>query len=172
MNKKIRLCMDVVLVILLVWFDQFTKKLAVTKLMGKPAFPLIKGVLEFDYLENRGVAFGMFQGQRVLILLVGVILIVGLLFLMLKMPEGRKFTIFNVILTFIIAGGIGNIIDRVSLEYVIDFISFVLINFPIFNVADCYVTCGVIAMCVMILFVFKEEDLEFLSFKKSKEKED
>ena len=46
------------------------------------------------------------------------------------------------------------------------------VNFPIFNVADCYVTCGVIAMCIMILFVFKEDDLEFLSFKKSKEKKD
>ncbi len=172
MNKKIRLCMDVVLVIVLVWLDQFTKKLAVDKLMDKPAFPIINGVLEFDYLENRGVAFGMFQGQRILILLVGVVVIAGLLYLMLKMPSGRKYTIFHVITAFIIAGGIGNIIDRVSLEYVIDFISFVLIDFPIFNVADCYVTCGVIAMCIMILFVFKEDDLDFLSFKKSKEKED
>ena len=172
MSKKIRLCMDVILVILLVWFDQFTKKLAVDKLMNKEPFTIIKGVLEFDYLENRGVAFGMFQGQRFLILIVGVIVIVGLLFLLIKMPQGRKFTIFHVIIAFIMAGGIGNIIDRTNLGYVIDFISFVLIDFPIFNVADCYVTCGVIAMCIMILFVFKEDDLEFLSFKKSKEKKD
>lgn len=172
MSKKIRLCMDVILVILLVWFDQFTKKLAVDKLMNKEPFTIIKGVLEFDYLENRGVAFGMFQGQRFLILIVGAIVIVGLLFLLIKMPQGRKFTIFHVIIAFIMAGGIGNIIDRTNLGYVIDFISFVLIDFPIFNVADCYVTCGVIAMCIMILFVFKEDDLEFLSFKKSKEKKD
>lgn len=172
MNKKVRLCMDIILAVVLVWFDQFTKKLAVAKLMGKPAFPIIKGVLEFDYLENRGVAFGMFQGQRVMILLVGVVFIVGILIFMMKMPRGSKYTVLHVILTFVIAGGIGNIIDRVSLEYVIDFISFVLINFPIFNVADCYVVCGVIAMCIMILFVFKDEDFEFLSFKKSEEKED
>lgn len=172
MSKKIRLCMDVILVILLVWFDQFTKKLAVDKLMNKEPFTIIKGVLEFDYLENRGVAFGMFQGQRFLILIIGAIVIVGLLFLLIKMPQGRKFTIFHVIIAFIMAGGIGNIIDRTNLGYVIDFISFVLIDFPIFNVADCYVTCGVIAMCIMILFVFKEDDLEFLSFKKSKEKKD
>lgn len=172
MNKKIRFCVDVILVILLVWFDQFTKKLAVDKLMNKEPFTIIKGVLEFDYLENRGVAFGMFQGQRFLILIIGAIVIVGLLFLLIKMPQGRKFTIFHVIIAFIMAGGIGNIIDRTNLGYVIDFISFVLIDFPIFNVADCYVTCGVIAMCIMILFVFKEDDLEFLSFKKSKEKKD
>ena len=155
MNKKIRLCMDIVLAIILVWFDQFTKRLAVAKLMN---------------ITKK--AFGMFQGQRIMILIVGAVLIFGLLFLMLRMPQGRKYTIFHVILTFVIAGGIGNIIDRVSLEYVIDFISFVLINFPIFNVADCYVVCGVIAMCIMLLFVFKDEDLDFLSFKKVEEKED
>ena len=140
--------------------------------MNKPAFPIIKGVLEFDYLENRGVAFGMFQGRMVMILIVGIVFIAGLLFFMLKMPEGKKYTILHVILSFVIAGGIGNIIDRVSLGYVIDFISFVLIHFPIFNVADCYVVCGVIAMCIMILFVFKDEDFEFLSFKKPEEKKD
>ena len=172
MNKKLRLCMDIILAVILVWFDQFTKKLAVSKLMGKPAFPIIKGVLEFDYLENRGVAFGMFQGQRIMILIVGVVFIVGLLIFMLKMPEGRKYTILHVILSFVIAGGVGNIIDRVSLEYVIDFISFVLIHFPIFNVADCYVVCGVIAMCIMILFVFKDEDFDYLSVKKAKEKKE
>lgn len=172
MNKKLRLCMDIILTVILVWFDQFTKKLAVSKLMGKPAFPIIKGVLEFDYLENRGVAFGMLQGQRIMILIVGVVFIVGLLIFMLKMPEGRKYTILHVILSFVIAGGVGNIIDRVSLEYVIDFISFVLIHFPIFNVADCYVVCGVIAMCIMILFVFRDEDFDYLSVKKPKEKKE
>lgn len=170
MNKKVRLCMDIVIAVVLVWFDQFTKKLAVSKLMNKPAFPIIKGVLEFDYLENRGVAFGMLQGQKIFILLVGFVFIVGLLFFMLKMPEGKKFTVLHVILSAVIAGGIGNIIDRVKLEYVIDFISFVLIDFPIFNVADCYVVCGMIAMCFMILFVFKDDDFDFMSFKKSKEK--
>ena len=104
--------------------------------------------------------------------IVGVVFIVGLLIFMLKMPEGRKYTILHVILSFVIAGGVGNIIDRVSLEYVIDFISFVLIHFPIFNVADCYVVCGVIAMCIMILFVFKDEDFDYLSVKKPKEKKE
>ena len=63
--------MDIIIAVVLVWFDQFTKKLAVSKLMNKPAFPIINGVLEFDYLENRGVAFGMLQGQKIFILLVG-----------------------------------------------------------------------------------------------------
>ncbi len=169
MSKKILLVLDVLLIAVLIVFDQFTKKLAVAKLMNQPAFVLIDGVLEFDYLENRGVAFGMFQGQRFMILLVGVVFLAVLSFFMFKMPKGKKYTVLHVILSFVIAGGIGNMIDRFRLEYVIDFISFVLINFPIFNVADCYVVCGVIAMCIMFLFVFKDEDLEFLSFKSSKE---
>lgn len=169
MSKKILLILDIILIAALIVFDQFTKKLAVAKLMNQPAFVLIDGVLELDYLENRGVAFGMFQGQRFMILLVGVVFLAVLLFFMFKMPAGKKYTVLHVILAFVIAGGIGNMIDRFRLEYVIDFISFVLINFPIFNVADCYVVCGVIAMCIMFLFVFKDEDLEFLSFKMSKE---
>ncbi len=169
MSKKILLILDVLLIAALIVFDQFTKKLAVAKLMNQPAFVLIDGVLELDYLENRGVAFGMFQGQRIMILLVGVVFLAILLFFMFKMPAGKKYTVLHIILSFIIAGGIGNMIDRFRLEYVIDFISFVLINFPIFNVADCYVVCGVIAMCIMFLFMFNDEDLEFLSFKMSKE---
>lgn len=169
MSKKILLILDIILIAALIIFDQFTKKLAVAKLMNQPAFVLIDGVLELDYLENRGVAFGMFQGQRFMILLVGIVFLAVLLFFMFKMPAGKKYTALHIILSFVIAGGIGNMIDRFRLEYVIDFISFVLINFPIFNVADCYVVCGVIAMCIMFLFVFKDEDLEFLSFKKSKE---
>lgn len=169
MSKKLLLAFDVLLIAVLIIFDQFTKKLAVAKLMNQPAFVLIDGVLELDYLENRGVAFGMFQGQRFMILLVGIIFMAVLSFLVFKMPAGKKYTAMHIILSFVIAGGIGNMIDRFQLEYVIDFISFVLINFPIFNVADCYVVCGVIAMCIMLLFVFKEEDLDFLSFKKSKE---
>lgn len=169
MSKKLLLALDVLLIAVLIIFDQFTKKLAVAKLMNQPAFVLIDGVLELDYLENRGVAFGMFQGQRFMILLVGIIFMAVLSFLVFKMPAGKKYTAMHIILSFVIAGGIGNMIDRFQLEYVIDFISFVLINFPIFNVADCYVVCGVIAMCIMLLFVFKEEDLDFLSFKKSKE---
>lgn len=169
MSKRVHMALEVLLIAVLVVFDQFTKKLAVEKLMNQPAYVLINGVLELDYLENRGVAFGMFQGQRILIFAVGIVFLAFLLFIKFKMPIGKKFTVLHIILSCIAAGGIGNMIDRVSLGYVIDFISFVLIDFPIFNVADCYVVCGVIAMCIMLLFVFEEDDLDFLSFKKTKE---
>ena len=70
-----------------------------------------------------------------------------------------------------IAGGIGNMIDRFRFDYVVDFISFVLINFPVFNVADCYIVTSVIILFILFLFVYKEKDLEFLNFKQNKYRE-
>lgn len=168
-NKKILFLIDAAIIAILIVFDQFTKHLAVVHLKEQQAVVLIKGVLELDYLENRGVAFGMFQNQRFMILLVGIIFMSVILFMMHKMPVNKKFIILHIVFSCIIAGGIGNMIDRISLGYVVDFISFVLINFPIFNVADCYVVCATIVLFIMFLFVLTEEDLDFISFKKAKE---
>lgn len=169
MSKKKLFVIDALVVLILLAFDQFTKYLSVQKLMNKPAFVLIKDVLEFDYLENRGVAFGMMQNQKWFILLTTFILLSVVLFVLFRLPEGKKFTVLHFVLSAIIAGGIGNMIDRLRLGYVIDFISFVLIDFPTFNVADCYIVCATIVLFIMFVFVFKEEDMDFLSFKKNKE---
>ena len=170
-HRGIMLLIDAIIVIVGIALDQFTKYLATEKLKGQSAFVLIDGVFELDYLENTGSAFGMFQGQRWLLLIVGVIFMALIVFLMLRLPEGKKFTVTHVILAFLVAGGVGNMIDRFSLGYVVDFFSFVLINYPIFNVADIYVVCATIGLFIMFLFVLKEEDLEFLSFsRKTKEK--
>lgn len=169
-NKKVLFFIDALVVAVLLALDQFTKHLAVVHLKEQPALSLIKGVLELDYLENRGVAFGMFQNQRVMILVTGVLFMALILFVMFRMPVNKKFMVLHIVFSCIIAGGIGNMIDRVAFGYVVDFISFVLINFPIFNVADCYVVCATIVLFIMFLFVLKEEELDFLSFKKAKEK--
>ena len=71
----------------------------------------------------------------------------------------------------IAAGAIGNMIDRIRLNYVVDFIYFVLINFPIFNVADMYVTISTAVLVIMLLFVYKENDLSFISFKQKRYRE-
>lgn len=170
LNKKkaIMLVLDILLGILLVWFDQFTKGLAVSHLKGRPAFSLIDGVLELQYLENHGMAFGMLQNQKVFIVLTGILFMLVLLFFLVKMPITSKFRVIHIMVVFIISGGLGNIIDRLRLDYVVDFISFVLINYPIFNVADIYVVCATIGVFIMFLFVLKEEDLEFLSLKRNR----
>ena len=170
MNKKVSrskmLIIDAVLAMLLLALDQFTKYLAIVRLKGNQPFVLIDGVLELDYLENRGSAFGMLQNQKVLLLTVGTIFVIALLLFLLRLPEQKKYCVLHLLVTGIIAGGIGNMIDRIRFDYVVDFISFVLINYPIFNVADIYVVVSTIGLFVLLLFVYKEEDLEFLSFQK------
>ncbi|MCM1057811.1 MAG: signal peptidase II [Firmicutes bacterium] len=178
MNKKsqkrakvIMLLIDMVVTALLLLLDQFTKYLAITRLKNNPAVVLIQDVLELDYLENRGSAFGMLQNQKFFILFVGFVFLAVILFFLFKLPGEKKFRIVHILLAAVIAGGIGNMIDRFRFDYVVDFISFVLINFPIFNVADCYIVVSVIGLFILFLFVFQEKDLEFLNFKQNRYRE-
>ena len=168
--KKKILALDGLLPLILIAFDQFTKQLAVTHLKGKEAFVLIKGVLELDYLENRGAAFGMLQNQKIFLVAVGVIFLAAICFFLLRVPDGKKYLILHILASVIISGGLGNMIDRLRLDYVVDFISFVLINFPIFNVADIYVVVATICVFILLLFVYKEEDLAFLGKKEKADK--
>lgn len=164
------LIVDGILFVVLLAIDQFTKYLAITHLKGNPAIVLIENVLELNYLENRGSAFGMLQNQKVFLLFVGVVFMAMILFFLFKLPNEKKFRIAHLLLAAVVAGGIGNMIDRIRFDFVVDFISFVLINFPIFNGADCFIVIGTIGLFILFMFVYKEEDLEFLSFqKKSKE---
>lgn len=166
-KKGMMFGLDGVLVVLLLIFDQFTKYLAVKHLKGKPSIPLIDGVLELQYLENRGAAFGMFQNQKIFILLVGIVFMAVILYFLLKLPKQKKFNVIHVLAAVIIAGGAGNMIDRFRLDYVVDFIYFSLIDFPIFNVADIYVVVATICLFIMFLFVYKDHDLEFINLKRN-----
>ena len=159
---------DILLLFLLISVDQYAKFLAVAHLKGQNAIPLIRGVLEFNYLENTGAAFGMLQNQKVFFIFVAVVILGAIAFIIFKLPDKRKYTVIHILLVMIAAGAIGNMIDRIRLNYVVDFIYFVLINFPIFNVADIYVTVATAVLIIMLLFVFKEKDLEFLSFNPDK----
>lgn len=172
-NKKkiIMLLLDVIIITVLVFFDQFTKRLAVSHLKDKPSIKLIDGILELQYLENRGAAFGMLQNQKIFILFVGIVFLTVIVFFLLKMPQDKKYNIIHILISVIIAGGVGNMIDRFRLDYVIDFIYFVIIKFPIFNVADTYVVVATIGLFFMFLFVYKEKDLEFLNFKQNRYRE-
>jgi signal peptidase II len=123
-----------------IWLDQLTKWLAVTLLQGNPSVPIIPGALQLTYLENRGAAFGMLANNRWVFLIISTVGILAVLgYLLIKRPTSK---ILCIALSFIVGGGIGNMIDRVLLGYVVDFIDFCLINFAIFNVADSFVCVG------------------------------
>ena len=161
-KKKLFLLLDIVGIIVLVLFDQYTKNLAVIHLKDKPAFIIISGVLELNYLENKGAAFGMLQNQKIFFIFVAFVILGVIGYVLYKMPEEKKYRILHVLLSLIAAGAIGNMIDRIRLDYVVDFIYFVLINFPIFNVADCYVTVGTALLLVLFLWFYTDEEFELL----------
>ena len=158
-----------VLTVLLVIFDQFTKYLAVLFLKGQDPFVILPGVFELHYLENRGAAFGMMQGQQTFFLVIGILVFIGVIFLFCRMSEDSKFWPIRLIAIAILAGAWGNMIDRIRLSYVVDFFYFKLIDFPIFNVADIYVSVGTAVLILLVLFYYKEEDLNHL-LKNPKEK--
>lgn len=167
-KKIIFLIIDLVLIVLSVFLDQFTKALAVEKLKDKPATNLIDGVLEFNYLENKGAAFGMLQDQKLFFILVAVVILAVILYVLYKTPDDNKYIALHILLSLIAGGAVGNMIDRLVNTYVVDFIYFKLINFPIFNVADIFVSVGTFVLIILFLFFYKEEDLTFLNFKQIK----
>lgn len=163
--------MDLIMMFILIAMDQITKYLAVINLKDKPAYTIIDGVFELNYLENRGAAFGMLQNQKGFFILISCIVLIAILYILIKMPENKKYNILHVLLVLIASGAIGNMIDRVRLEYVVDFFYFVLINFPIFNMADIYVSVACVLLAIVMLFVYKEEDLDFLNIRPKKVRE-
>lgn len=170
-KKKILLMLDLLGIIILVALDQYTKYLAVVHIKDKPAFIIMNGVLELNYLENRGAAFGMLQNQKCFFIFVAVVILSAIGYVLFKTPDNKKYRILHLLLSLIAAGAIGNMIDRIRFDYVVDFIYFVLINFPIFNVADIYVTISTIALVIVLLFFYKENDLSFISFKQKRYRE-
>ena len=171
MKRASLLVTDFILFVILVIADQLTKHLAVVRLKNQAAYNLINGILEFNYLENRGAAFGVLQNQKYFFVFVALIFIGVIVFVLIKVPTQKKYYSLNILLVMIAAGAIGNMIDRVRYDYVVDFIYLVCIQFPIFNVADIYVTTATVILVFQILFVYKTNDFNFLSFNPKKFRE-
>lgn len=151
----------------LIFFDQITKIMAVDKLSDGP-FVLIEGVFEFRYINNHGAAWGILSGQRLFFIITTIIVLGVLIFVFIKTPKIKKYFLLLMCEVMLFSGAIGNFIDRVLLGYVRDFLYFSLIDFPIFNIADCYVVISAIVLCILVIFVFKDEDFNFISLKKRK----
>lgn len=158
----------VLLAAVLIFLDRLTKIWAVARLKDQEPLVIWDGVFELHYLENRGAAFGMLQGQRILFLVIGVAVLVIGVYLFRHMSSDERFWPIRLIAVAILSGAVGNMIDRVVNAYVVDFFYFKLIDFPIFNVADIYVSVGTCVLVVLILFYYKDEELNRLLVKKEK----
>ena len=151
-----------------VLLDQVTKHLAVVHLKLQREIVLIRGVFELRYLENRGAAFGLFQNRQMFFVCAAVVIFLLIGFFYGSIPGGLKFLPMRICAVLICAGAVGNLIDRIRYQYVVDFFYFSLIDFPIFNVADCYAVIACVLFAYLILFFYKEEELEWFAFFKSK----
>ena len=162
-----RIIKAAIVFLLLVAFDLFTKSLAYNALADGTRIDLIRGVLELYYIQNRGAAFGIFQDGTLILGIISAVSLVVLIILYLRIPDGKRYLPLRIVFIFLSAGAAGNLIDRVMLHYVRDFIYFSLIDFPVFNVADIYVTCSVAVLIWLLLFYYKEDELSFFELKHS-----
>ena len=178
------------LVFAAVLLDQATKWLAATRLKNSPV-ELIHGVFELRYLENDSAAFsldpisilhrifhfkyfdanpqGFLAFKMIFFVLFTVIVALVLIHFYHRIPWKKRFWPVNLIVLLLLAGAFGNLIDRVVHRYVIDFLYFSLIEFPVFNVADIYVTVAAFLLVFVMFFVYKDEDLDVLFPKWRKE---
>ncbi len=137
------------IIVLSIAIDLFTKHLAVLKLKDA-SFSVIKDVLHFTYVENTGAAFGMFKDGNLLLLILSIIVLAAIIFALIKFKPTAKSV--NIGAAMVIGGALGNIIDRIFRGFVVDFIDFRLINYPVFNIADCFIVCGAILFAVWVIF--------------------
>ncbi len=143
------------LVAAIVAADQVTKYLVVENISLYEKVSVLPGILGLTYAQNTGAAFSAFEGQQWLFALIFALFTVALLVEYFKFP--LPFTnLERWLIAAVYAGGIGNMIDRVRLGYVIDMIRTEFISFPVFNVADCFITCGCIGLLLHLAFFNKE----------------
>lgn len=143
------------LVVAIVAADQVTKYLVVANIGLYEKVSVLPGIVGLTYAQNTGAAFSAFEGQQWLFALIFALFTGALLLEYFKFP--LPFTnLERWLIAAVYAGGIGNMIDRVRLGYVIDMIRTEFISFPVFNVADCFITCGCIALLLHLAFVNKE----------------
>lgn len=150
--------------------DQYTKLLATMHLRGQDSLVIVKGVFELLYSENRGAAFGMLQGKQGFFFVIAILVFAAAAYAMWKMPswKNRRYHGLKICAIMITSGALGNMVDRITLGYVVDFLYFSLIDFPIFNVADIYVTVATAILLLLICFYYKEEDLDLFQWKHGK----
>lgn len=140
--------MNYIVVIAVIILDQLSKILALKYLAPIKDIPIINNIFHLTYVENRGAAFGLFQNQKLFFIITTLIVLISIWF---YTRNNRLPGIMKLGLSLVAGGAIGNLIDRVRLGFVVDYFHAVIINFPVFNIADCAVVVGAILVSIYIL---------------------
>ncbi len=165
-SKKRYYSLFIIYMAVLVIFDQITKLIARTTLSAGD-IDIIPGVLQLHLLYNTGAAFSILTGKTIVFYVLTPVIAAVIIYFFIRLPFEKKYLPMAFVLTSLVAGATGNYIDRLVFSKVTDFIYFSIINFPVFNVADIYVTISVIVLLVLILFYYKDEELSAWIKKKS-----
>ena len=152
--------------IILILIDYYTKYLTRVHLDGSSK-KIIDGVFELTFVKNTGAAFGILKNQKYFFIAITVVFLIVSIVLLYKLNLQKRYIPFGLSIIFLISGAIGNFIDRITLGYVTDMLYFKLIDFPVFNVADCYITVSVIVLMILIIFVYKDDEPLFISKSKN-----
>ncbi|EOD01295.1 signal peptidase II [Caldisalinibacter kiritimatiensis] len=142
-----------IVTLLILITDQLTKYYADKLLKGNAPYVIINGFLQFNYVENVGAAFGILKNKQLFFIILTFIVLIGMVLFMIKNKRLNIYMRWGLVL--IIAGAIGNLIDRIRLGYVIDFIDVKFGSFydyPVFNIADCAIVIGTILVSYLVLF--------------------
>lgn len=170
-TKKRLLITDLIIIILLVVADQVVKYFATIMLENRGSIVLIENVLQLTYLKNTGGILGVLQNQTLFIMFIVVVLIFIVVYFLTRLPDKPKFNIMHLVISCLLSGALGNMLDRIRFGYVVDFIYFIGIDFPIFNCADILISISTLILLFLLIFYYKEKDLEFLTFKQKRYRE-
>ncbi len=162
MKKQIEtILLFIFIVSILTSVDQFTKYIVTKYLKEGSKIIFLNDIFKIFYFENNGAAFGILKGQQLFFYVITIIIFVFIVYYKCKMPFTKKiFPLFFNISLLLTDGTFGNFIDRVRLKYVVDFIYFKPIDFPVFNVADMYITISCVLFIYLIMFYYKNEDFK------------
>lgn len=167
MNKKMikKASLAGFLAVWLVFMDQITKFLAIHELKGQGEVSVLGEVLCFRYLENTGAAFSLFDNSSAFMTIISILTFVVLGFFAyayIKLLKLDQFKAERIAIIFLFGGAAGNLIDRVMYQFVVDFIYVKIIDFPTFNVADCYITCAVIYIIIRVIYCMIKKKESFI----------
>ena len=161
-----------ILFVILTAADRITKMMAYNNLKDNDSVVVIKGFLSLTYVENKGAAWGIMSGRINLLAIATIIIIPFLIFLFIRAWKSKKYfdlkksrylSFLQLDMILLLAGAVGNFIDRILMGFVVDFFQFTFIDFPVFNVADCYITAGAFIFVIIYIFVFKsDEDIDII----------
>lgn len=161
MKKLVRYIIPLIAAGILIFIDQYTKYLVVSNMRpynNDDIYQVIPDVFELRYIQNSGTAWGLFAGMdmHTFFVVMTMILMTAMIYVYIRLSGQKKYLPLNITLVILFAGAAGNMLDRLRLHYVIDFLYFKLIDFPIFNVADIYVVVSMFMLAYLVLFRYED----------------